>query len=342
MNKSYMKPFVTFAVAALMSTPLMAQSNSSSSQNSSGSAQSRSSQNSSSTKNPVDGQNSSRSDSRNRSQSNSQGNWETDTYLVPEGWVTIGIDTNGDNRVDTYRTIYEYDLITATKRSNERRGQNKNQTYQSNDQKMVKVQGSISSKKTIQLDGHDNQFVVAKVSGKNEEKTPVLLGAKETLSKLNLQNGDQVTVSGRHGMINDRQVVVAHKVMSDGQTVTTKPKTQKQSQNSGSSHETRQVQGKLENLETRKFQGQSEKFCVADLKMGDSSSRPIVLGPKSKVDQFDLKSGDRISAEVKKGRLNGETALVAKKLIFEGETIQIQKTPEQVKSSDRSSSRREN
>ncbi len=260
---------------------------------------------------------------------------QTETYLVPEGWVTIGVDTDNDNRVDVFRTIYAYDLYTATKKSDERRKGSQNRTWQDDNdsqRSMMNVQGTIEDKKTIQLSGHDENFVVAKVNTSNDEKRPVLLGTQQKLKQLDLQNGDRVEVSGQKGTINDRQMVIAMKVSSGGKTINTTPKTRQadQKDQSKKSNE-RQIRGSVENLQERKFKDQDETFYVADINLSQGPSRPIVLGPTSKIDQLNLESGDQISAVVCKGRLNGETALVAKEVTQSGQTVQIDTVPQKVK-----------
>lgn len=261
-------------------------------------------------------------DSQRRSKQDEQGRR---VALEPAGWVRVGIDYDGDNRFDASRTIYYYDLVEAQRRSDQRRNregtdqQSSRQsasTDQQSSRQLRKVSGEVTSLKTFRSSrGEQHRF--ARIETSKGQTVPVNLGSVEDLRRLDLQNGDQVTVIGSLARANDRTVLRAHTIQSGDQRIDVTPRKQSRS---------RQFSGTITSLRSTRMSGQNQEFQVARVTDDSGSTQTVVLGPKDRLSELGLRSGMWVSGSARAGRLNGQAALVAERIAANDQTVRIEQS----------------
>jgi hypothetical protein len=87
-------------------------------------------------------------------------------------------------------------------------------------QKTRRIQGEVVSKQTKTFGNKDGEFVMATIRTDEGRNQKVLLGRKDRLEQLDLQQGDQVKVTAAPCKINDQQALAAKQISTDGRTVT--------------------------------------------------------------------------------------------------------------------------
>ncbi len=250
---------------------------------------------------------------QNRGQGRQRGqSGQTDVRLVPEGWVRVGTDTDGDGRFDRVETIYVFDLEEARARSASRRQGGQDQGQSQN----VHIEGKVRDMMTHRLAGMGEDHQFARVETESGRTAKVDLGPKSQVSELNLKDGDKITVTGTRGTINDRGVLMAAKVEKGDQSVTLKWPHDR--------NFTR-VRGEILRTRTSKFRNRDGEHVVAQMRLRSGRTADVILGPKSQLSDVDLEEGSRLSLLVHPGRLNGNSAFVADAIRCGDQTIQIER-----------------
>src|SRR6056297_3520284 len=130
--------------------------------------------------------------------------------MQPAGWISVGVDYDGDGRFEAIETIYAYDLQLARQQSkkrqaeSQRRGQQSDMQRRQTAQRSTSIEGELQSLNRTNMRGHDETFVLGRVRTDDGRTARVLLGTEDSLSSLNLSEGDQVMVRGRRGTVNDK------------------------------------------------------------------------------------------------------------------------------------------
>ena len=268
----------------------------------------------------------------------------TNYRLQPRGWVTIGVDSDDDKQFDRYETIYYYDLQQAKQRSQQRRADqgraNQGQRQQRDDRQMdrrqqdrrrtqqdgrrrqqaqqqqrVRLQGEVVRRSKLDLVGdQDKDVAIAQLRTQDGRRVSAYLGALDRVRKLDIQQGDQITVEGVRSAINNQPFIIARRVSKDGQSITN-PMPRRQ--------DLRRCDGEIVNLRTATFKGRDGEFVVAKIRGSKDDKKTINLGRKDELKNLNLEEGDRITALVRDGRIGGEDAIIAQMVRANGKTADV-------------------
>ena len=261
-----------------------------------------------------------------------------------EGWVHIAVDSNRDGRFDSVETIYLYDLERARQRSrqrsrqragqgqqgqqqdsarrdsqrradSQRRGQNQRRAEnQRRGQSQHRVSGQLRDLLTVRSTDRQ-QLTVGRIETNQGRTARVVLGPKDDLRQLNLQQGDRVEVVGQPGRINDRIVLVARRVSAQNQTV--RPQYHQRRRN------VQQLQGQVLNTRTVRFRGHDRPFVVGRVRLNDGRRVLVNFGPKEKLQGAQLQQQDQIKLLARQGRISGDRAWIAEQIRYQGKTLRI-------------------
>lgn len=254
-------------------------------------------------------------------------------YLEPQGWVRIGIDYDDDGYMDRFEYISVYELERARQRSGE--SQSPQRMRQREVQRgyypgkgpqaggpMRTVSGTIQGMKKISPVGMAQQHQIAKVRTPEGRIARVDLGPAEDLKRLNLQDGDQITVHGHRGTINERGVLLAERVEASGRTVTVnRPFERDLNRYSGKVLSTRTASFRMEDVPDQVF---------ARVRLDEGGTTVVNLGPKDQLSNVDLKGlkGKEISFLAHRATIGNRAALVAEQFRVDGRTVRIDWTGE--------------
>ncbi|REK12683.1 MAG: hypothetical protein DWQ37_11405 [Planctomycetota bacterium] len=160
------------------------------------------------------------------------------------------------------------------------------------------------------------QHLVAKVRTEGGQKQPVDLGRVSRVERLDLREGDRVTVVGTPARINDRSILAARRIEANGESVTLG-----REQDRG----VKRVQGAVMNLRTARLRNLNAPFLVARLQLNGGRNQTVILGPKEKLRNLDIQTGDDLQMLVRRGTLNDQPALIAEQVRTNGQTVRVQR-----------------
>lgn len=176
-----------------------------------------------------------------------------------------------------------------------------------------RIQGELTSTKTVDIIGMDQSAVVGKIQMENGKEVPVLLGPENKIDDMDLDEGDRVTVFGTAGMVNDRSCLVADRLkLEDGKTV---------SVNLPDAQRIRRFDGEIQETRTGTCKRTGEKHQFVKVRLENGRTTIVDLGPKDDVSDADLQSGQFISFLAKPTMVNGRPALKADQFRSGGETF---------------------
>ncbi len=254
---------------------------------------------------------------------------QTQSHLKPIGWVTIGADYNNDGFYDAFETIYYYDFEQAKKRSKERSQQNgqsqasRDQSSQSSGQQSNKsqkqlvrrsaVQGTISELKTMKSADGQKKNLAAHVKTSNGKFAVVCLGPEQSVSKLNLEQGDRISADGVLTQMHGKPVLLAAKVKANGQSVQHKL-TRRKGIN--------RVQGEIVGLQEATSRRGDGQFIVANIET-DNGTQQVHLGPQKQLQKLNLSVGEDVNIVTREGQVRGKSALIALQVQANDKTVDV-------------------
>lgn len=266
-------------------------------------------------------------------------------YFQPEGWARIGIDYSGDGIVDRYEYIYIPDLDQALARSAQRESGERMSRYQREVpppsgyyvprgtyqggtaghsvpvRPMDTVTGTLRDLKQFRLAGVNQEHLLARVDTPDGRTARVDLGPVETVSGLNLKDGDRITVAGNRGTIDDTEMLMAQRIEAAGRTVTVDlPYDRRLGRYSGEVVDVRTASFSRVN-------GPDHVFVRVRLDRGVTTA--VDLGPANQLGNLDLNTlvGKEISFLGHPAYIRNKMALVAEELRVDGQTYTINWPP---------------
>tara|TARA_R110002073_G_scaffold330734_1_gene514774 strand:- start:3154 stop:4707 length:1554 start_codon:yes stop_codon:yes gene_type:complete len=217
----------------------------------------------------------------------------------------------------------------ASNQAAENRDRNQSQSRQAANRSQETVSGKILQLRSETIVGMDEPCVIARIRSEDNWPAKAVLGPKSQIKQLNLGEGDEITITGRKGRVNDKSMLLASTVSSGGDKVTV---------NLPSSRNAKRVRAELLNLRTAQFRNYDSQFVIAEVQCQNGKKATVNLGAKSKVDQLNLSEGDELRLIVRPAKMNGEPAMVADEVMANGKSVNVS-PPKQVARRDRARGR---
>ncbi len=286
------------------------------------------------------------SQKQSKDQSDRQSSSDANYQVSPSGWIRMAVDYDNDGSFDAIETIYTFDLEKARKSSRDRANrdaqkadskqrshdnrQKESQRRSSDDRMSGKQQQETISGKILQLRseklfGMDEPYVFARIRTDENWPAKVVLGPKSKLQQLQLAEGDDLTVSGRKGRVNDRSMLLASSVKSDGNEI---------SIDMPSSRNAKRISAELVSMRTTEFKNYDGQFVIAEIQCQNGKKSTVNLGAKPKLDQLNLNQGDEVRLIVRPAKMNGNPGMVADEVMANGKSVDVS-PPKQVEKAKR-------
>ena len=203
-------------------------------------------------------------------------------------------------------TIYALDYVSARDSSKQR--------MDMVNRRPRKVSGELTNLKEIALSGYGGPHMVGKVKTDRGTVAKVDFGPSAQAKELELTEGDRVDVEGRRGRINDKAMLLATKVSSDGNTKQIdRPKP------SG----LRRVKGEITGLKTTRFRGRTDESVIADMRLVSGREVKVNLGSQAALAPLNLEQGKSVSLIGRPGSINDEPALIATTVYADDKTADV-------------------
>lgn len=243
----------------------------------------------------------------------------------PVNWVWVGYDTDNDGEIDMHEYVYSADLERARQTSQMRLGERpmQGQTRQQRIDQMQglqarnlrRVQGTIQDTREITMAGMVDNHVLARIRTEDGRTARVNLGPKPRVDQLQLEQGDQVTVYGVRGTVNEQPMLIAQAVVSDeGQRLEMDhPRTPRLQRYTGELVSTQQVFVNQED----------EAHVLAVIREPQGQTMQVDLGPAKDLEQVNLQQGERIVMLGRPAFIGGQPAIEAHQVRYGDRTIEI-------------------
>lgn len=155
--------------------------------------------------------------------------------MESQRWVKVGIDYNDDGYIDRFEYLNVQDLDRARHSSMQRRssaGMSKRHSsgyYRDrpaaqgatlDTTELNSVSGTVMDLREVSLAGMGQNHLLAKINTPEGRTARVDFGPVGSLGGLNIRQGDRITVHGTTGTINDKAMLMAHRVEAGGRVVT--------------------------------------------------------------------------------------------------------------------------
>ncbi|WP_152052715.1 hypothetical protein [Tautonia marina] len=265
---------------------------------------------------------------------------------IPSGWVRVAVDLDGDGTFDAVETLHIDDLSRARMASANRQRQRigdggrdtgmiaPRQADQRPQSDAIELTGTVREIREFPLSGVASPHRIARVAT-DQGTAKVDFGPADALHALEIGEGDEVTVIGHRGMINDRPILMARSVSKGEDSIDV------QSPDDGM---IKRVRGEVISTRTVTFRGHDEDHLISQIELRGGNRTEVILGPKSKLNGLELKEGDAISLLVRPALLNGEPAMAAEQIRFGDQVIAVSdpvETPVQTTTEDADSNTEE-
>jgi hypothetical protein len=244
-------------------------------------------------------------------------------------WVRVGYDYNDDGRIDRFEYLNVQDLERARRRSMERqreagmstmdlRGYYPGQLAPREARpEMNTVIGNVMDLREVGLAGVNQNHLIGKIKTGEGRIARVDFGPVGNLATLNLRQGDGITVYGSAGTVNDKAMLMAHRVEAGGRVVTVGwPNDRNLSRYSGEVLSVRTAGFRNPNVPEQVF---------ARVLLDQGGVTVVNLGPShvlQKTAPGDL-TGKHISLLAHPAKIGDRVALVAEELRVDGRTIHV-------------------
>lgn len=243
---------------------------------------------------------------------------------IPSGWVRIAVDLDNDGTFDAIETIHVDDLRQARMISLERQGLMSGAAGQAGEPMQegrgvgegegegddesfpdeIELTGTIQEVREFNLSGFSSPHRIARLETE-EGVAKVDFGPSDLSDELSLDEGDEVTVVGQRGMINDRPVLMARSVTKGDTSVDVE---------NPEDGMIKRIRGEIVGTRTVNFRSRDDDHVIAEIEMRSGNRAEVILGPKSKLGDLELAEGDEVALLVRPARLNGQPAMAAEQV----------------------------
>lgn len=237
------------------------------------------------------------------------------TVAIPPGYVRIAIDLDNDGTFDAVETISADALRQARRLTDERQlgglgaggagmpGAPAGMAP-SPDFDEIRLSGTVQDVREFRLAGLPSPHRIARLET-DQGVAKVDLGPAEALQAMGIEPGDEISVVGHRGMINDRPILMAREVAKgDQSTAIERPEDRR----------IKRVRGEILGLRSASFRTRDEEYLIAEVELRNGQQAEVILGPKAKVDELGLSEGDEVALLVRPARLNGRLAMAAEQV----------------------------
>jgi hypothetical protein len=255
-----------------------------------------------------------------------------DSPMRSDRWVRVGYDYDDDGYIDRFEYLNVKDLEMARKSSMERqrgaampqgdrRGGETDPRFsgQAGPAEAVwnSVAGTVTDLREVAVAGMDESHLLGKIRTPEGRVARVDLGPVRNLSGLDLRRGDRVTVHGTGGTINDKAMLMAHRIEAGDRMVTV---------GWPNDRNLARYSGEVLSVRTARFRDPNvpeQVFARVLLDRGGVTA--VNLGPSHALRDSltgDL-SGKRIDLLAHPAKIGNRVALVAEELRVDGRTIHV-------------------
>lgn len=185
----------------------------------------------------------------------------------------------------------------------------------------VLIAGEILELREVRLLGQEQPHLLARVDVQGREVVQADLGRRDQLARLNLTEGDSVTLVGVPAQLDERPILVATRVEAKQDSVQI-DRSLMQSMNKFS--------GTIEDTRYAQYEGEGAEHLVAKVRVQDGTLILLDLGAASALEDVDLSPGTPVAFVARIGTINDRRAYFAEDLRVRDSREAIQRSSDLV------------
>lgn len=285
------------------------------------------------------------------------GDWFNEDDQISYESDTTWTDNRWNDTYDTYG-IYEpvgfvhyyWDPATTDWTEDTRAREAAKRDVRSSQREMSRLNGQIDGFRQVDLTdkkGVKESHSFVKVNLKDGKSRVISLGSDKSVSDLDLEKGDRISVSGPVAKVDGRKVILADRIRTGGESYTIQDrhqpdlaKSNKWQRDSANRMMTRR--GTLEDVVKVDLDDkQRDDNLVVRLEMKDGRSCVADLGAGTELSELSLDKGDTVWIQGDRKEIDGKTLIVAKKIRVEGDKTRLRDAEEASSSSNSSAMNRD-
>jgi hypothetical protein len=266
--------------------------------------------------------------------------------LEPESVTIVGVDLDGDGQTDTVYRISRFDFEQLREQAQREKEGGGGVTFMQTSMRggQTRVRGTVEATKTARLEGMPRPHMLAKIRKDDGNVAFADLGPVH-MNQVQVQEGDQIELSGRIIVVNDRPVLFADRLRTDEGTMNiqrgmgremgrgmqagsqdtgrgTMQQRQQPRMQSAAYGARREIEGRIISKEQLRI-GDSEPYTLVKVRTDEGEEHLVNLGPQQQLRDLNIEQGDTITVKARGIELLGETMYLADEVEADGRTKQI-------------------
>lgn len=175
------------------------------------------------------------------------------------------------------------------------------------------LRGWVAATHSVNLQGLPDRYTVVRLELQNGRTAVVNLGPERDLRELGIEEGKPISVRGRVGTINDRDVLMAEALRVGDRTYRinlpkdTEPRAGETT-----------LRGRIADVGRVTLAGQQRQHTLARLRLQNDRTAVVNFGPGAAFERMNLQRGDRVVIAGRRGAINDRPILMASEVRVEG------------------------
>ncbi len=192
---------------------------------------------------------------------------------------------------------------------------------QGHSMKTVSFNGTVDGFKNVNLknrEGNLDEHTFVRIRLNDDETEVVSLGSRLIVSDLDLEKGDQISVSGRNARIDNRDVLVASRIEVDDKLF----RIRKHNRPDTGQH--LPIRGTVKDFSKTSLSDDSrEENLLIRLELKNGKTCVVDLGQGTTLGDLDIEKGSEICLKGEKTKVNGKSLIVARMISVDGDRTRV-------------------
>ena len=191
---------------------------------------------------------------------------------------------------------------------------NRDRSYADSRARNRTVNGVLKDVKTFTFANDSKEHVVGKLRTNSGNTIPVHFGLKSELDT-KLESGDQITVTGREGRLNDRRIIIAQRVRTSSDDFSIAR---------SEDGNLRRLSGRVESVKPISLRS-GDQSMLAKIRTDHGRIATVALGKKSSMNaaDVDISQGDRVSILGRRAMIDNKPIVLAKHLCIGDQKVTV-------------------
>lgn len=195
---------------------------------------------------------------------------------------------------------------------------------QNRSMKTVTFNGTVDGFRKVNLqdsEGKQDEHTFVRIRLEDDDARVVSLGSRLIVTDLDLEKGDEISVSGRNARIDNRDVLVASSIEVDDKLFRVRK------HNRPDTGQQFPITGTVKDVSMTSLSDNSrEKNLLIRMELENGKTCVVDLGQGTTLSDLDIEEGSEIRLQGKKTKVDGKSIIVARTISVDGDTTRVRGT----------------